>query len=509
MLMLVYVSIWLVSIAFAFVAVGFSRVRKPFAFLSILSLVSALLLYSLHRLNIFTWIIGLLSAYQILNMARLYKAQMHERYLVDVVTRSTVTLCVLIIYTKILDYFVTYVALRAQTWLFVVGSVQVGTALLLLYTLVNTLVKSRPKEYTDYIPDKSLPTVSVLIPARNEDVELERCLRTVIANDYPKLEIIVLDDCSQDRRVADIVKDFAQAGVRFIPGDMPKVNWLAKNQAYETLSQAASGEWLLFIGVDVRLSSGSIRALVNQAIHTHKKMISVLPERSNGTYLAGFLTPMRYIWQLSLPRRLFGYPPVLSTAWLIERKEFFRRGGMPAVARTIIPEGFFSRELYKNHTYGFIRSNDALQVESSKVLSEQYQTAIRTLYPSVRRQPEAVALSSIGMLVVGVMPFVLVGIAFFKELPALPVLGVACALLTLINTIVVTVTNPRGSFLALINLPYSLCQEIYLMNLSMSRYEFGQVDWKGRNICAPVMHIVPHLPKTSKTKNSAEYDGRL
>ena len=51
-----------------------------------------------------------------------------------------------------------------------------------------------------------------------------------IASDYPKLEIIVLDDCSQDR-TAEIIRNFAHDGVRFIQSEDNKDNWLDKNKA--------------------------------------------------------------------------------------------------------------------------------------------------------------------------------------------------------------------------------------------------------------------------------------
>ena len=53
---------------------------------------------------------------------------------------------------------------------------------------------------TQHYADKDLPSISVLIPARNETEELHACLDALVASDYPKLEILVLDDCSQERQ---------------------------------------------------------------------------------------------------------------------------------------------------------------------------------------------------------------------------------------------------------------------------------------------------------------------
>jgi len=78
--------------------------------------------------------------------------------------------------------------------------------------------------------------------------------RRFSSHDYPKLEIIVLDDCSQNKHTPEIIRSFAHDGVRFIQGEHPKPTWLAKNQAYDRLAQESSGEFILFCGVDVRFS---------------------------------------------------------------------------------------------------------------------------------------------------------------------------------------------------------------------------------------------------------------
>lgn len=67
---------------------------------------------------------------------------------------------------------------------------------------------------TDYTPATS---ISVIIPARNEEVNIANCIQSILAQDYPKglLEIIVVDDHSDDN-TADIVKGYSTQGVRYI-----------------------------------------------------------------------------------------------------------------------------------------------------------------------------------------------------------------------------------------------------------------------------------------------------
>jgi hypothetical protein len=47
-------------------------------------------------------------------------------------------------------------------------------------------------------------------------------------------------------------------------------------------------------------------------------------------------------------------------------------------------------------------------------------------------------------------------------------------------------------------LPFATFSDIAVLNYSMWQYEFGQVEWKNRNICIPIMHVYTNLPKIDK-----------
>jgi glycosyltransferase involved in cell wall biosynthesis len=339
----------------------------------------------------------------------------------------------------------------------------------------------------------------VAIPARNETDALEACLRSVVASTYPKLEVLVLDDCSQDK-TPEIIRSFAHDGVRFISGEEPRDNWLAKNQAYQRLYKEANGEIILFCGVDVRFEPGSIRALVGTMLQKHKKMLSIIPgnqtPKAFSEHDSLLVQPMRYGWELSLPRRLFRSPPVLSTCWMIERKLIEQNGSFAAVSRNISPQSYFARLSARQGSYSFLRGDEPLVVRSTKGFAEQRATAIRTRYPQAHRRPEQVLLLSLGELAFLCAPFVLLIFAGLNGNISLVVLGAAsCILLEIFYTSIVTLTYRRFLWRSLIALPFAALFNVGLVNVSMWQYEFSEVIWKGRNVCLPVMHVVPHLPK--------------
>lgn len=366
-----------------------------------------------------------------------------------------------------------------------------------LYQLVKSLKMTEPKVTFLKKSDSELPSISIAIPARNETDSLAQCIQSIIDSDYPKLEILVLDDCSQDK-TAEVIRSFAQDGVRFIQGtEPPEERWLHKNWAYQSLLENASGEYILFMGVDERLTPDSVRKLIALMFDKKLKMLSVLPQRSASKGASSLLQSMRYWWQLALPREALKRPAVLSSCWLVERKSLLKLGGFARATRSIMPEQLIARELSAKNGYRFYRSSDLLGVTSVKDIRSQLNTAVRTRYPQVRHRPERVLLVTIAELVVLLLPFVLAVVGSITKIGIAYWLSIATVSTLVIGNVILTrATNPSAAWLSLVNFPLVAALEIGLVNYSMFEYEFGNVRWKGRNICLPVMRVYKSLPKT-------------
>ncbi|MDB5185859.1 MAG: glycosyltransferase family 2 protein [Candidatus Saccharibacteria bacterium] len=468
--------------------------RRTFAALLIpvVSFLAGVMLFS--RLNAGAVLLLLVSVYRIINLMRLVKGRMHERYLFQAARRTSLLMGLAV--GMVLIVLMVHGSLRynALTLIEVFAYVQLSILIVLLLIVIRNVFKSRYQSVIKYYSDKELPTLTVAIPARNETEDLEQCLHTILASDYPKLEVIVLDDCSQDK-TSEIIKKFAHDGVRFIRGAEPAERWLAKNQAYARLADEASGELVLFCGVDVRFGPQAIRALVTTMLNRDKAMVSVMPKRLTSNPLEAFIQPMRYWWELALPRRMFNRPPVLSTCWVIKRRALERIGGFEAVSHNVIPEGFFARELTKSDDYSFIRASDVLGIQTIKNASQQRDTAIRVRYPQVHRRPELVMLLALAEIAIFLMPFVFLLASIWIDLGIIQTISIASvALLIFIHVAIVYISNPANVPLALFNFPLVVLTEVVLSHESMFKYEFSEVEWKGRNVCIPVMHITPHLP---------------
>jgi glycosyltransferase involved in cell wall biosynthesis len=451
--------------------------------------------------DVWVGVVVVVSAFRLVNQLRIAEGRMQAQYLRFASRRTGLVLGIL----QLLLLGIVWLS-GEVSWplLLPLAGIQLAVAAGILVTSWRTIAKTGRRPSEAHYADKDLPTVSVAIPARNETTDLEECLRSVLANTYPKLEVLVLDDCSQDK-TAEVIRSFAHDGVRFIKGDEPQDRWLAKNQAYDRLANEATGELILFCGVDVRFGPEVVRAIVAMLLDRKKDMVSVLPRRLSSDPWAALIQPMRYWWELALPRRFFNRPAVLSTCWLIRRKSLKELGGFEAVSHAIIPEGYFARELVKRDAYSFVRADEQLDIRTQKSLTDQRETAIRTRYPEVRRRPEWAMLLVMAEVVLLLGPFAAAVSGFWLGFDVAQLLaGIACLLLIITHVAIVQISNPANVVVAVFNLPLAILTEIVMGLASMYQYEFSVVDWKGRNICIPVMHVVPKLPpmrEESKSNN--------
>lgn len=391
--------------------------------------------------------------------------------------------------------FKNYLQLSSTALLLGLVTVQLMVAVVIVGSTLYNVLHARFRKSDQYFTDKELPTVTVAIPARNETDDLDACLESVLASNYPKLEVIVLDDDSR-RPLRDIVKSFAHDGVRFIRSTSLKEHWLAKNQAYEQLAHEATGSLILFCGVDVRFGPNAIRSLVSAMQSRDKKMISVLPFRVTGPPWNSVIQPIAYWWELALPRRLFNRPSVVSSAWIITKERLYQLGGFAGVRRSVLPEAYFAKALVGTDGYSMMRAGQELDIQSVKTVSEQRATAIRLRYPQIKQRIELALLLSAAelLLLFSTFVFVIVGI-FTSDIPLLALSLGATSLLVFSHATILYISSPPNVLFAAIALPISLLAEIAISIESMLRYEFSTVEWKGRNVGDTVMHVIPHLPK--------------
>lgn len=466
----------------------------------LLAVGSGLLLYS--EFTVITIMFCVCSLYRCINLERVTHRQLQDDYVYHLAFRASTWLLIVQAVLLTTLYVIKVSMIDIDVWLPGLAVLVAAIAAVLAHvidaqgrsTLAPLVISQRT--------DEELPALTVAIPARNETADLEACLSTLVRSNYSKLEILVLDDCSQNIHTPEIIRQFAHDGVRFIAGKPPAKQWLAKNFAYEQLRAEANGELILFCGVDSRFEPNSLTNIVSTMLDKRKTMMSIIPRNATpGSFRleALMIQPGRYAWELVLPRRWLDRPPVLSCCWIAQKQLVEDAGGFAAVSRAILPERYFARySALHQDGYSFVQSGEILGLASTKNLSDQRATAVRTRYPGLHRRIEFTALVSLIELVVLVVPYAgAVHALIAQRYIEAALFTSSCGLLSYTYYQVVRITYQRPLLRGLWLLPFAALYDIALLNFSLWQYEYSEVIWKGRNVCIPVMRVVPHLPRIS------------
>ncbi len=127
-------------------------------------------------------------------------------------------------------------------------------------------------------PPERWPPLSIIIPACNEAAHLASAVTTLTRQDYPDLEIILVNDRSTDG-TAEVIDRLAKADsrVRAIHVTSLPAGWLGKVHALQRGVEMARGEWLLFTDADIHFSEGALRQVIAVAIRQGADHLTLIP----------------------------------------------------------------------------------------------------------------------------------------------------------------------------------------------------------------------------------------
>jgi chlorobactene glucosyltransferase len=157
-----------------------------------------------------------------------------------------------------------------------------------------------------YLPELSvnganLPSLSVLIPVRDEETNIGNLLGSLITLPYDDAEILVYDDGSEDG-TAGIIKNYAlsDSRIKYIIGNNLPEGWTGKNHACHVLAQQAKGEYLLYLDADVTVGKDLLRRAVYYAMKHDLTLLSLFPEQEMKTTGEKIVVPFMFRILLSL-----------------------------------------------------------------------------------------------------------------------------------------------------------------------------------------------------------------
>lgn len=174
-----------------------------------------------------------------------------------------------------------------DSWLSHQFSLAVFLGVLLLISLSNLWALRRLRK--DAIPSAT-PRVSVLIPTRNERETVAAAVRSLLAQDYPNFEVLVLDDHSDDGTEEQLAALAAQAPrLRVLKGVPLPEGWLGKHWACHQLAQAADGDLLLFTDADTHHRPETLRAAVAELLELRADLLTAFVRQEVVTWGERFI----------------------------------------------------------------------------------------------------------------------------------------------------------------------------------------------------------------------------
>ena len=209
-------------------------------------------------------------------------------------------------------------------------------ALWLVFSKPHTVPPS-PKKTTEHC------NISIIIPARNEELNIRNLLTSINAQQIKPLEIIVVNDGSTDQ-TAQIARELGATVIDAAP--LPD-DWKGKPWACHQGAQTAKGEWFLFLDADTQLEAGALKNLLNLT-DTQHKVYSICPyHRIQRPYeeLSSFFNVMMLTGSSAFGRKDNHASALFGQCMLISRTHYEQAGGHTTVKNQILENFHLANQL--------------------------------------------------------------------------------------------------------------------------------------------------------------------
>ncbi|MCB8964000.1 MAG: glycosyltransferase family 2 protein [Bacteroidales bacterium] len=347
-----------------------------------------------------------------------------------------------------------------------------------LVALFNYLTNPYIKEYK--LATESL--VSILIPARNEEKNIENLLVDLLDQTYSNIEVLVYDDQSTDS-TSQIVLQYSKnnRNISLVSGMELPEGWLGKNFACYNLAQKAKGDYLLYLDADVRVKPQFIENSLGYMQHNKLALLSFTPYQITKSFGERITVPvMQWILLSLLPLRLVQWS---------KRHSLSAANGQMMMFKTEIYRKYQWHEQFKANPVEDIsiaRSVKKLRYRMATLLGTEndiqcrmyssYNEAIAGFSKNVcdffgRNHKVMIAFAAITtlgpFLVLFIMPFPLIFAYFFSVIMA---------------RMMVAQLSKQSTFMSVLLLPMQQFAFVQMVRAWMKSHKSGILVWKSREI---------------------------
>ena len=255
-------------------------------------------------------------------------------------------------------------------------------------------------------PPSDPPLVSVCVPARNEARNIRKCVESILNQDFPNFEVIVLDDRSTDA-TPEILRQLAAQNdkLHIINGSDLPTGWAGKPHALYQASASARGEWLCFIDADTFIAPETISSCYAKAIETNADMFTIMTFQILGSFWEKTVLPL-VMTALSVgfsPRKVNDPKKKDAIAngqfIMVKRSVYNAIGGHESVKKSIVEDKAISEQVKWNGHRLVVA--DGMKVAKTRMytsLPEMWEGWTKNIYLGLSDQPSLMALGVFGAL---------------------------------------------------------------------------------------------------------------
>jgi chlorobactene glucosyltransferase len=335
--------------------------------------------------------------------------------------------------------------------------------------------------------------VSVLIPARNEALNIERCVLSLLRQKYTPFEILVLDDGSTDATPELLRRLVIESGgkVRVVQGEPLPDGWHGKSWACSQLGRQATGELLLFTDADTMHEPDALRRAVGAMQESGADMLSLMPHQELGSFWEKLVVPLVHVILMCyLPLRFVRTSRRAAFCFANGQFILFRRGfytrinGHAAVRDAIVEDVWLCKTVKKaGGTVVAFNGSDVVSCRMYRNFREIWEGFSKNLFAALGYSTAGLFALIVMIAALYIAPSLflfnaLLASQFTVSLFWLPLMQIAVALLCRILIALLFRQSLPMAFL------HVLSQVVLLAIACNSFYaiKFGKgASWKGRN----------------------------
>jgi len=298
---------------------------------------------------------------------------------------------------------------------FLIISLMAGIFFTWIYLLLSMIksIKQSPRLERIKNIKNTLPRVSIILPARNEERYIRRCIDSLIKQDYPDFEIVLVNDESSDKTL-EIMNEYQNSypDIKVLSVNRPGEDWIGKNWACYQGYLKSNGNLLLFTDADSYHSENTMSLAVQNIIYYGLDAITIMPRLLSYDFFTKVTLPLLTTFmhtrfsplKVNNAKSKIGY--FFGSYFIIKRNTYEQVGSHESVKSEIIEDGALGKKVKEgNFKLRMVRGESYVQAIWARNSSDLSKAMDRLLIPMFKENRLKSTLLSIALFFLMIFPF--------------------------------------------------------------------------------------------------------